>query len=115
MRLFLILSLVLLCGCSTTIDSTSFLILTQRVQKLEEEVKELKDIKKEPIAPVTPTMPTMPVKVEAVETKTVWIKNSNESTTPIILTFKAGRWQGMRGEFYNDLPSQRTLEKVYAF
>lgn len=45
---------------------------------------------------------------------TVWIENSNGSKTPITLRqTEGGQFIGPRGEYYQGMPSQEQLKKIY--
>ncbi len=46
---------------------------------------------------------------------TVWITNSNGSTTPVRLHRSGPGYIGPRGEHYSQLPSNEDLAKVYGF
>jgi len=46
---------------------------------------------------------------------TVWITNSNGSTTPVRLRRSGPGYIGPRGEHYSQLPSNEDLAKVYGF
>ena len=63
-----------------------------------------------PVAPVVITPP--PVEQGTV---TVWITNSNGSTTPVTLTRQGGSYIGPRGEYYAAMPSNEQLRMVYGF
>ena len=43
------------------------------------------------------------------------VRNSNGSTTPVVLHNAGGRWQGPRGEYYDNLPSEEQLRRAYGF
>ena len=43
------------------------------------------------------------------------VQNSNGSVTPVILHRSGNGWQGPRGEFYNNLPSEGQLKQAYGF
>jgi hypothetical protein len=47
--------------------------------------------------------------------KTIWINLRNGSVKPITLRQVNGRWIGEQNEYYSDFPTQRTLEKLYAY
>jgi uncharacterized protein YcfJ len=45
---------------------------------------------------------------------TVWIENSNNSKTPVVLRqTEGGQYIGPRGEYYTTLPTQDQLKSVY--
>ncbi len=43
------------------------------------------------------------------------VQNSNGSTTPVVLYRSGNGWQGPRGEFYTNQPSESQLRRTYAF
>ena len=43
------------------------------------------------------------------------VSNSNGSVTPVILHRSGNGWQGPRGEFYNNVPSESQLKRAYGF
>jgi hypothetical protein len=63
-----------------------------------------------PVEPVVITPP--PVEQGTV---TVWITNSNGSTTPVTLTRQGYNYIGPRGEYYSTMPSNEQLRMVYGF
>ncbi len=67
-------------------------------------------VQKPPVEPdtVVPT-PAQP------ETKTVMVKNSNGSRTPVVLELVNGEWKGPRGEFYDTFPTEEQLHSAYGF
>jgi uncharacterized protein YcfJ len=49
-------------------------------------------------------------------TRTVYVRNSNGSSTPVTLRRVGGdQWQGPRGEIYNGVPSPGQLERMYGY
>jgi hypothetical protein len=48
-------------------------------------------------------------------TVTVWITNSNGSTTLVKLTRQGPWYIGPRGEYYTDMPTNEQLRVVYGF
>ena len=48
-------------------------------------------------------------------TTVINVANSNGSVTPVVLRWDGSRWQGPRGEYYNNLPTESQLRPVYAF
>ena len=50
---------------------------------------------------------------DAANTRTVYVQNSNGSTTPVTLRYAGGRWIGPRGEEYPTLPSESQLRAMY--
>jgi len=49
------------------------------------------------------------------KTKTVMIKNSNGSQTPVLLEEVDGKWKGPKGEFYDAFPTDAQLRSAYGF
>jgi hypothetical protein len=47
--------------------------------------------------------------------KTVMVKNSNGSQTPVRLEESDGKWKGPRGELYDDFPTDEQLHSAYGF
>tara|TARA_R110002096_G_scaffold104771_20_gene230776 strand:+ start:5299 stop:5700 length:402 start_codon:yes stop_codon:yes gene_type:complete len=43
------------------------------------------------------------------------VRNSNGSTTPVVLQRSGNGWQGPRGEIYETVPSESQLKSVYGF
>lgn len=43
------------------------------------------------------------------------VQNSNGSMTPVILHRSGNGWQGPRGEFYSNLPTEGQLKQAYGF
>jgi len=49
-------------------------------------------------------------------TRTVYVRNSNGSSTPVTLRSVGGdQWQGPRGEIYNGIPSSGQLARMYGY
>lgn len=48
-------------------------------------------------------------------TMVVNIRNSNGSTTPVILRRVGNQWGGPRGEIYDNMPTEEQLRPVYGF
>ncbi|AQT67754.1 Surface antigen [Anaerohalosphaera lusitana] len=49
------------------------------------------------------------------DTVTVWVTNSNGSKTPVTLEKENNGYVGPKGEFYETMPSEADLRKVYGF
>jgi hypothetical protein len=62
----------------------------------------------------TTTVPQNPAPQSKLEAVTVWIKNDNDSSTPVQLTpTDDGLWIGPKGEYYSTFPSEAQLKPVY--
>jgi hypothetical protein len=49
-------------------------------------------------------------------TLTIWVRNSNDSQTPVTLRRASGnRYIGPRGEYYDGLPGNEQLRGLYGF
>jgi hypothetical protein len=103
-----LLSSVLLCGCATNIDSQAFATLANRITQLEATIRTNATV-------ATVSIKTTDIPTDTDDRKTIWIKLRNESTKPISLRQVNGRWVGEQNEYYSELPTQRTLEKLYAY
>jgi hypothetical protein len=66
------------------------------------------------VAPPVDPVVVMPPPVEQ-GTLTVWIANSNGSTTPVTLTRQGSSYIGPRGEYCATMPSNEQLRMVYGF
>ena len=58
---------------------------------------------------------TMQGQIAQTNRTVVNVRNSNGSTTPVVLHRAGDRWQGPRGELYDNLPDEFQLRDVYGF
>ena len=124
-----LIGILLICGCTTPndVDHLAFMTLANRVKELEVQPKIATNTITQTVTNTITVTNTVTIKtIESVpstldvppdtkERKTIWINLHNGSTRPITLRLYNGRWIGEQNEYYSDLPTQRTLEKLYAY
>lgn len=101
-------SLLFVCGCATGVDTQAFTTLANRITQLEATIHTNATV-------ATVSIKTTDIPSDTDDRKTIWIKLRNKSVRPISLRQVNGRWQGEQNEFYSEFPTQRTLEKLYAY
>ena len=52
---------------------------------------------------------------QAANSTVINVENSNGSHTPVLLTRAQNGWQGPRGEFYDNIPTESQLRRAYGF
>lgn len=106
-----IIIVLFLFGCTTS-DIATVQYLNQRIQVLE---TQMSDGGKERI----PFRAGGPFRTEPKIEKPfiyMFIRNSNNSRTPVkLIQVGADVWVGPKGEYYDGLPAQQDLHKVYGF
>jgi hypothetical protein len=70
-----------------------------------------------PVVVVAPPVEPLVITPPPIEqgTVTIWVTNSNGSTTPVTLTRQGTSYIGPRGEYYATMPTNEQLRMVYGF